>query len=116
MKFVNEQHQQDYERLRRWQARREDDIYFDSALYVLAAVGKKQISQYIDEDGIHFPDLIEVAAPWSTSEKGMIHLAWELFNGGPSENKWGIHNIFGRLGDPWCRVALEAIQMWYHIS
>ena len=85
-------------------------------LYVLAAVGKKQISQYIDEDGIHFPDLIEVAAPWSTSEKGMIHLAWELFNGGPSENKWGIHNIFGRLGDPWCRVALEAIQMRYHIS
>lgn len=43
-------------------------------LYVLAAVGKKQISQYIDEDGIHFPDLIEVAAPWSTSEKGMITL------------------------------------------
>lgn len=116
MEFVNEQHQQDYERLRRWQARRKDDIYFDSALYVLAAVGKKQISQYIDEDGIHFPDLIKVAAPWSTSEKGMIHLAWELFNGGPSENKWGVHDIFGRLEEPWCYVALKAIQKRYHIS
>lgn len=116
MRFVNEQHQQDYEKLRRWQARREDDIYFDSALYVLAAVGKEQISQYIDEDGIHFPDLIEVAAPWSTSEKGMIHLAWELYNGGPSEGKWGVHDIFGRLGNPWDRVALEALKWRYRLN
>lgn len=46
----------------------------------------------------------------------MIHLALELYNGGPSEGKWGVHDIFERLGDPWDQVAFEAVKMRYRIS
>ena len=46
----------------------------------------------------------------------MIYLAWELYNGGPSEEKWGVHDIFGRLGDPWDRVALEALKWRYRLN
>lgn len=110
MWFINLAHKKQYYEMK-VRADRGEDRYYDSAIYILSALDKAEIGSYIDEETIHF-DGLAAAASWSSSEIAMIHIAWELFNGGPEEKK-GVHDCFRPLGETWAQVAVNAIRMRY---
>lgn len=111
MWFMNPAHKHRYYNLKA-RADRGDDPYYVSAIYALSAIDKAEISSYIDEESIHFNRLAASASKWSSAEKAMIDIAWELFNGG-AEEKQGIHNCFRHLSNSWAQVAVNAIRMRY---
>lgn len=111
MWFINPTHKQRYYEMK-VKADQADDIYYDSAIYILSAVDKAEITDYVDQEHIHFERLTDNTSRWSSGEKAMIHIAWELFNGGPEEKK-GIHDCFRSLGKTWAQVAVNAIRMRY---
>jgi hypothetical protein len=87
------------------------DIEYKSALYLLAAVGGKDIQKYVDQNCIKFGLLLQDMEPWSSSEKALIRLAATCFNG--SEWSIAVHEVFRNLDKDNCRVALTALGIRY---
>jgi hypothetical protein len=85
------------------------DCEYDSALYVLSALGKSVIPNYIDLATIKMRALKRVAAPWSSSEKALVNLAAALFGAGKAD----LSDVFWHLDEENTRVALQALEIRY---
>jgi hypothetical protein len=86
------------------------DCEYDSALYVLSALGKP-IEKYVQPGAIEFKKLKQVSRAWSSSEKALLKLAATLFNDSTWQAKVG--DVFHHLDEDNCRVALQALEIRY---
>ena len=86
------------------------DCEYDSALYVLSALGKP-IEKYVQPGAIEFKKLKQVSRAWSSSEKALLRLAAALFNA----STWPvtIEDVFYSLDEDNVRVALQALEIRY---
>lgn len=86
------------------------DCEYDSALYVLAALGKP-IEKYVQPGAIEFKKLKQVSRAWSSSEKALIKLAATLFN----SSVWSVKvsDVFRHLDEENTRVALQGLEIRY---
>lgn len=111
MIFLGDLHQEAYNGLKAKTGVSNDREYC-SALYVLAAVGKREILRYVTKDGIGFDGLLKAAATWSSGEKALVKLAATLFNAGA----WpvSVNDVFYHLDGDSARVAIEALNIRYN--
>ncbi len=58
------------------------DRFYRTFAFIAAAIGKKQIIDTLGDHEIDGEKLIYFARGWSTSERAMIELAYQCFNGG----------------------------------
>jgi hypothetical protein len=80
-----------------------------------AATKKRAIADYLSERGVDFKGLRDRALPWSTSEKALLQLGYQLFDGSslfPNDDEL-ISDIFYSLDSNNVTVALLALKMRY---
>lgn len=108
--FKDETHKTRFNAMWRKAARPSDDLEWRSALYVLASIEKEGLSDCIQDGYIDFDALYQLSDGWSTSEKALVMLAYDLYNG-----KGGItvHQLFRDLDEDNARVALEGLRLRY---
>lgn len=109
MHFVSEAHQERYETLSA-QVQAGNDREFQSALYVLAAVGKN-MQPFVSPGTIHFSKLMKAIKPWSSGEKALVKLAATLYN----DTAWPVKigDVFFSLDSANTKVALEGLRLRY---
>ena len=107
--FKDEKHVKLYRNFRRMINDRNSEEY-DSAVYLLAAVGKT-IPASIFESGIDFPELFQIGEVWSSGEKALLRLAATLFSTGTWQADIG--DIFYHLDPENCQVAIQALEIRY---
>lgn len=91
------------------------DVYYTSFAYVASATDKKEVLTVLANHKNDSEKLVEISAVWSSSEKILLELAFQLFSGRnlytvdeiPYFSK--VHELFAYLGSENKRVALEAI-------
>jgi hypothetical protein len=114
MHFKNEKHKQlYYDFLHKLEAPNSKE--YEAFCYLAAATGKKAIADYLDSmEGVNYKGLRDKAAPWSTSEKALLQLGYQLFDGSslfPDGEL--ITDIFYSLDSNNVMVALMALKMRY---
>lgn len=57
------------------------DRYYQPFAYVASAIQKKQLIDALNDHEIDYEKLQEIAGVWSSSEKAMLELAYQLFAG-----------------------------------
>lgn len=110
MYFKNNEHKELFLALKN-KAGQGNDCEYTSALYVLAALGKR-VAIYLGSDGIDFMILLtDIAQVGSSSEQALTKLAASLFN----DSTWHvpIGEIFRHLDEENTRVAIEALKIRY---
>jgi hypothetical protein len=87
----------------------------DAANYLLSALGVKDkvIRQYLFLDRIDFDGILNSSKHWSSSQKKLIALAFDLYR---NHGEMTVHDIFRGVFDPYDRVALEAIRIRFQIK
>lgn len=95
------------------------DRYYTGFAYVAAAIEKETILKALDDHRVDYEMLLNMSGVWSNSEKAMLEVAWQMFNGRNlyDENEKiqfpTINSIFFSLDSDNSRIVLEAITMKY---
>lgn len=110
MWFKDQRHEDLYNQLKE-KAHIVSDIEYCSALYVLAAIGKADVSNYVQRSQIDFDAIKKVMRAWSHSQKGLVKLAATLFNSTVHSAK--VDDVFCWLDENNTRVAITALQIRY---
>jgi hypothetical protein len=115
MYFKDEQHQMLYQNfLYLLEAEELDSAEYKVFCYLAAATKKRAIADYLSERGVDFKGLRQRALPWSTSEKALLQLGYQLFDGSSLfEDDELITDIFYSLDNNNVTVALLALKMRY---
>ena len=80
-----------------------------ATLFILSSpLLAKKCSKYVKSRKILFPELMEAAGPWSSSEKALVKLAAALFN---SSWKVDINDAFWSLDINNTNLAIEALKI-----
>ena len=103
---------------------RNDDVYYVGFAYVASAIYKKDVLKAVGDHEVDVDKLIKMSDVWSGSERAMLELAFQMFNGGnlyyeddeeeqPSFTT--IESIFRSLDGENTQVAVKAIGLKYSI-
>lgn len=114
MYFKNDKHRELYNEFMTKMGSANDKEHV-SFCYLCAATGKKVIGNYISSmEGVDYKGLCEKSAPWSSSEKALLELAYQLFDGSSlfSEDNL-VSDIFWPLDGNNVAVVLLAMKMRY---
>lgn len=96
-----------------------DDVYYKGFAYVASAIGKKGVVDAISKHRVKFDKLCEMAKYWSNTERAMLEVAYQMFNGrnlyeDDEEIKFPtIDSMLRSLDSKNVTVVLEAIKMKY---
>lgn len=95
------------------------DRYYTGFAYVAAAIEKETLLKALDDHSVDYELLLNMSEAWSNSEKAMLEVAWQMFNGNNlyNENEVNqfptINSIFTSLDEVNSRIVVEAITMKY---
>lgn len=96
------------------------DRYYVGFAYVASAIHKETITKVASDHELDYEKLIEMSGVWSNSERAMIELAYQMYNGGNLYYDYDdrpeystINDIFRSLDEDNTRVATTAITMKY---
>lgn len=97
-----------------------EDREYSGFAYVAAAIQKDEIVTALDRYSIDYEALSEMAKGWSYSEKAMLEVACQIFNGGnffaDEEGEWlfpSIGSVFKSLDSFNSKIVIEAITKRY---
>lgn len=119
MYFKSDWHKQLYNQ---FLAKRDEsyrDVYFKVFCYVAAATGKEQVGQVlVDNHRIDLEKLQEISGPYSSSEKALLELAIQLYNGNSlqGESPATITDICRSLDNQNQKVVVHALTLRYNID
>ncbi|MBC9706248.1 MAG: hypothetical protein H9W81_14985 [Enterococcus sp.] len=113
MYFKNEQHKSDtYQIIQNFGKEFGKDAYYDSFSYLMALSGKSRfVLKHSGTFGIDSKAIKEGMQVFSSSEKGMIALAMQLFNSGMSDVT--IHDVLSPLSKENAKAVLTALEIRY---
>lgn len=96
------------------------DQYYSGFAYVASAIQKDEIALALEDHSIDYEVLWKVSKVWSNSERAMLEVAWQVFNGGnfyeDDEGDWSypsIDSIFRSLDTANSKIVIEAITKKY---
>ena len=109
MNFLSEYHKQTFEEFSFLAQAKPREKEYRAALYLLSSpLLARRTKKYIEPRGIRFEDLKETAKPWSSSERALLSLAGNLFNGSwPAD----INEVFWNLDQGNTEIAIQAIRL-----
>lgn len=96
-----------------------DDIDYTSFAYLASSIGKTELLDAVDARRVKHEQLLDLSSPYSSSEKAMIELGYQLFNGNNLYERdekpvfSTVNNIFYSLDSNNREVALSAIKSRY---